>query len=101
MDKMEEKQFKSLISYPQKDIFCDEMKCLIEKNHKILVIFKRSKISEICKNDFDVIVNLTSKYKLPGCISENKIKIDNFDFYKKGGQFFYFKGGELLIKTTS
>ena len=101
MDKMDEKQFKSLNSHPQKDIFCDEMKCLIEKNHKILVIIKRSKISEICKNDFDVIVNLTSKYKLPGCISENKIKIDNFDFYKKGGQFFYFKGDELLIKTTS
>jgi competence protein ComEC len=80
---------------------CDELKCIIEKNQKILVLLKRNKISEICRNDFDVIVNLTSKYKLPSCIQKNKIKIDNLDFYQKGGQFFYFEGGEMKIETTS
>lgn len=79
---------------------CDEKKCLIEKNKKILVLLARNKISEICKNDFDVIVNLTAKYQLPDCIAEDKIKIDNFDFYQKGGQFFYFDGDEILIRTT-
>jgi ComEC/Rec2-related protein len=79
---------------------CDEKKCLIEKNKKILVLLARNKISEICKNDFDVIVNLTAKYQLPDCIAEDKIKIDNSDFYQKGGHFFYFNGDELLIKTT-
>ena len=80
---------------------CDEAKCLITKSQKILVLLKRNKISEICKNDFDVIVNLTSKYLLPPCIAAEKIKIDNFDFYQKGGQFFYFEEGKIRIKTTS
>ncbi len=92
MKKMGEAEFKSLTTHPQKDIFCDEVKCVIEKNQKILVLLKRNKISEICRNDFDVIVNLTAKYKLPSCIAENKIKIDNLDFYQKGGQFFYLEG---------
>ena len=65
---------------------------MIEKNKKFLVLLKRSKISEICKNDFDVIVNLTRKYQLPDCIAENKIKIDNKDFYLKGGQFLKYNG---------
>ncbi len=94
MDKMGEDEFKSLNS-------CDETKCLIEKNKRILVLTARNKISEICKNDFDVIVNLTAKYSLPDCIADEKIKIDNSDFYQKGGHFFYFEGGELVIKTTS
>jgi len=80
---------------------CDEAKCLITKSQKILVLLKRNKISEICKNDFDIIVNLTAKYDLPPCIAAGKIKIDNSDFYQKGGQFFYFEEEKIRIKTTS
>jgi ComEC/Rec2-related protein len=80
---------------------CDELKCLITKSQKILVLLKRNKISEICKNDFDVIVNLTAKYVLPRCIAAEKIKIDNSNFYQKGGHFFYFEEGKIRIKTTS
>jgi len=124
MKKMGELEFKSIATRPiskqvQDDIIlgsasssrhsklvlesfaCDEDKCLITKSQKILVLLKRNKISEICKNDFDVIVNLTSKYLLPPCIAAGKIKIDNFDFYQKGGQFFYFEEGKIRIKTTS
>jgi len=92
LNKMNEKEFKSLQNNPQSEIICEENQCVIEKNKKFLVLLKRSKISEICKNDFDVIVNLTAKYKLPDCIAENKIKIDNKDFYLKGGQFLKYNG---------
>lgn len=80
---------------------CNKKYCLIEADKKILVILQRNKISEICQQDFDVIVNLTAKYKLPDCIGKDKMKIDNFDFYQKGGHFFYLKDDILLIKTTS
>jgi competence protein ComEC len=94
MKKMVETEFKFLN-------YCDKTKCLFEKNKKFLVLTGRNKISEICKNDFDVIVNLTAKYQLPDCVAGEKIKIDNFDFYQKGGHFFYFEGDDLIIKTTS
>ncbi len=92
MDKMNEKKFKSLQSHPQQNIFCEENRCVINQDKKFLVLLKRNKTSEICKNDFDVIVNLTAKYQLPSCISENKIKIENHDFYLRGGQFFKYNG---------
>jgi len=98
MKKMGEVEFKSIVSG---SFTCDEAKCLITKSQKILVLLKRNKISEICKNDFDIIVNLTAKYLLPPCIAAGKIKIDNSDFYQKGGQFFYFEEGKIRIKTTS
>ncbi len=88
MNKMNESEFKTLMSHPQPDIFCDKKRCKITKDKVFLVLLSRNRISEICRNNFDVIVNLTSKYKLPNCISNNKIKIDNGDFYLKGGQFF-------------
>ena len=63
--------------------FCEKNKCEFEqKGKKILVILKRSKISEICKNEFDLAVNLTAKYELPKCVKA-KDKIDNSDFYLK------------------
>lgn len=98
MKKMGELEFKSIVSG---SFTCDEAKCLITKSQKILVLLKRNKISEICKNDFDVIVNLTAKYLLPLCIAAEKIKIDNSDFYQKGGHFFYFEEEKIRIKTTS
>ena len=101
MDNMGESEFKSLKTHPQKDVLCDEKKCLIYKNEKkILVLLKREKIAQICQNDFDVIVNLSAKYQLPDCVGKEKIRIDNFDFYERGGQFFYLQNGELKIKNS-
>lgn len=105
MDEFDEKEFKSLENFSnqeQKDrrISCNKEQCLITRDKKILVLLARNKISEICKNNFDVIVNLTAKYELPACIENNKIKIDNMNFYQKGGQFFYFKDEGLIMKTT-
>lgn len=100
IEKFLEKDFKYLEKFPLKDVSCDEKKCLIEKKSKILVLLKRSKISEICKNDFDVIVNLTSKYQLPDCIKIDKVRIDNLDFYKKGGYFFFEREEQFLIETS-
>jgi competence protein ComEC len=92
MDKMKEDEFKFLES-------CDETKCIFTKNKKFLVLLGRNKISEICKNDFDVIVNLTAKYQTPDCFSREKIIIDNSNFYYHGGHFFYFDD-EMTIKTS-
>ncbi|MBU6339577.1 MAG: ComEC/Rec2 family competence protein [Rickettsiales bacterium] len=67
---------------------------------KILVLFEREKIAEICDKNFDVIVNMTRKYALPQCFSDKQIVIDNFDFLQKGGYYFYFEGSEMLIRTA-
>jgi competence protein ComEC len=97
MKKMGETSFKSFLTRQPKEIFCDAKHCLIDKGYKILVLLARNKISEICRNDFDVIVNLTARYNLPACIAANKIKIDNLDFYQKGGHFFYFKDQKISL----
>jgi competence protein ComEC len=99
MKKMNENNFKSLVSHPKKEVFCNEKRCVIDKKQKILVLLKRNKISEICQNNFDVIVNLTKKYQLPACISSDKIKVDNVDFWQKGAQFFYKKDEKLFLKN--
>jgi competence protein ComEC len=84
MNKFDESEFKTF--------FCEKDFCEVEiKNKKILALLKRNKISEICKKDFDFIVNLTAKYQLPDCIDKSKTKIDNKDFYLKGTQFLFFK----------
>ncbi len=94
-------EFKSLKQYPNQKIICDDYNCKITHPQKILVLLKRNKTAEICKNDFSIIVNLTSKYELPSCISENKIIIDNRDFYENGGYFFYEKDREILVKNAA
>jgi len=104
--RLQQNEFKSFENFSKKwqeehGIFCNEEFCKIEKNKKFLVLLTRTKTSEICKNDFDVIVNLTAKYELPDCIKKDKIKIDNKDFYKKGGHFFYFEKEEMRIETTN
>ena len=106
MKEMHENQFKyfeqfSTQQLASKGIECDEKKCRIMIDGKnILVLLQRNKLSEICFNDVDVVVNLTSKYELPSCFSEDKIKIDNVDFYKKGGQAIYFERENVRIKTA-
>lgn len=104
MNKAEEKKFKTFLTAPQKNILCDEKKCVLNKEKRILVLLKRNKISEICaenkKNNFDVVVNLTKKYELPDCFNQRAIKIDNQDFYQKGGHFIRFKEGNISLRTT-
>lgn len=100
MKRLQENEFRSLEDSPQQDAFCDEKKCVIERGRKFLVLRGRNKLAEICKNDFDVIVNLTSKYALPDCIEKNKIRIDNFDFYQRGGHFIFFEKEKMRIETS-
>lgn len=106
MQEMKETQFKYFGEFSdewrtQKGIKCDERKCkIIKENQKILVILKRNKLSEICSENYDVIVNLTSKYKLPECFSENAIKIDNLVFYQKAGHFLYFEEEKSYSKKA-
>lgn len=69
---------------------CDKIKCFIEKEKKILVLLGRNKIADICAADYDIIVNMSKKYRLPDCILKGKLKIDNLDFHQKGGHFIYF-----------
>jgi competence protein ComEC len=79
-----------------KTLPCKKNRCEIEvKNKKILVLLQRNKISEICASNFDVIANLTKKYQLPACVGEDKIKIDNKDFYSSGTQFLFLKNKKL------
>ena len=62
------------------------------------MLLKRNKIAEICKNDFDMIVNMTRKYALPDCIKKEKIKIDNFDFLQHGTQFLFLEDKKFQTK---
>jgi competence protein ComEC len=96
MNFMNEDNYKNFAQFSEKDlsekgIRCDKKKCEINDKEKILILLEREKISEICNKNFDVIVNMTRKYKLPQCFSDEKIKIENIDFLKKGGHYFYFK----------
>ncbi len=102
MKEMNEDEFKYLKNYKkEKGVWCEKNQCLIERSKKVLVVLKRQKDEAICEKDFDVIVNLTAKYALPNCV-KNKVVIDNIDFYKKGGQFFYFDGeGRLEIRGSA
>ena len=106
MKEMNENQFKYFEKFSQswreaRGIECDEKKCEISNyNKKILVLFGRNKLSEICSENFDIIVNLTSKYKLPECFSKDKIIIDNANFYQKGGHFLYFDKEQIRIETA-
>ena len=67
---------------------CDQY-CLINiKNKQLIIINSRIKNATICNfMNYDYVINLTRKYKLPNCIVDNK-KIDNIDFAVNGGHFF-------------
>jgi len=102
------KQKDKWLEYFQEDNFkyrqdC-KSSCIIEvKGKKFYIITARSKISEICQEkNYDVIVNLNPKYKLPICIKNKKYikKIDNIDFYQKGGHFINITNNKILIDYT-
>ncbi len=75
--------------------------CIIDiKGKKFYILTSRNKITKICQQkDYDIIVNLNPNYKLPECV-QNKEKIDNIDFYQKGGHFIKIKNDKLIIDYT-
>lgn len=75
--------------------------CSMEiKNKKFLIITNRANIDELCQDkDFDLIVNLSKKYKLPDCFNEDKI-INNDDFLNKGGHFIKIINDKIIIDST-
>ena len=106
---MHENQFKYLGQYSKewrvsRGIYCDDRNCKITmRDQKILILLQRNKLSEICPkadSDFNIIVNLTARYAMPDCFAKDKIKIDNLDFYQKGGQAIYLEQGKARIETV-
>jgi len=107
MKKMNEAEFKSFQRFSDESLYeagiiCNEENCeLRRKNKTIFVILTRGEINKICEKNFDVIINLTRKYKLPNCAYKNNILVENFDLLKKGVHFFYFDDGAIKIKTAN
>lgn len=115
LEKMNKNKFESFDDYnaqtlENKGLYCDEFLCEINlgkyfsdkkefKNKKMLVLFSRVELSEICDKNFAVIINLTKKYQLPKC-GESEIRVDNIDLLKKGVHFIYFNDGKVKIKTA-
>ncbi len=93
-------QFKSFDNYPKEwllnnKINCDQQKCILEKSNfiakKTLILLTRTQISEICNNDFAILINLTRKYQIPDCVAKDKIIIDNSNLLNNGTHFIYFR----------
>ena len=77
LDRFDEKDFKTLKS-------CGEKTCELKvEGKKILVVLKREKISKLCKNNYDLAINMTAKYEMPRC-AKAKVVIDNLDFFERG-----------------
>lgn len=84
MNQFNQKEFKQL--------FCEKNFCEFEiKNKKILALTGRNKIDEICNKDFDVMINMSGKYKLPHCFKNAEMTIDNDQFYREKTQFLFFE----------
>jgi competence protein ComEC len=98
LKKTGQSEFRSFDNYTRKwllnnQINCDEQKCILDKSDfvtkKVLILLKRNRVDEICKNDFDLLINLNHKYQIPECVTEDKIIIDNSDLLRKGAHFIY------------
>ncbi len=114
LKKMQVKDFLSFQDYSHQDlgkwgINCYREYCEVnlerffdDKSYKLkkaLFIKERIKISDICQKDFDLVVNLTKKYKLPKCMSARAI--DNFDLLNYGSHFIYLnENNEFKIKKV-
>lgn len=92
-------EFRSFTNYQEEwlsshKIDCSKQRCTFKKSNFVtkdtLILLSRNHISEICKNDFQILINLTKKYQIPSCVSKDKIIIDNNDLLKKGTHFIYF-----------
>ena len=91
LQKMAISEVKTFDKMPNQEIFCQYRYCQATiKDHRILALTKRNKISEICQKDYDILINL-SKYKLPTCLKNpDKKIINNTHLLKNGSQYFYF-----------
>ena len=111
-------------------IKCDKAMCEVDlglyfadtvpslNGKKMLVLYKRVEFSEICqKGHYDVVVNLTKKYRLPKCVlqagggqqgqardaandAHSSIVIENSDLLKKGSHFI-FLNEDGIVKVQS
>lgn len=87
MEYFDEKKFKTFDDLPQNlrqelQLKCDKKKCEMRNNaENVLILLKRSKINEICQENYDLVVNLTKRYQIPDCFNKKSAKlIKNEDF---------------------
>lgn len=68
---------------------CNKDYCQIFlKNKKIIALIGRNKITKICDENYDVIINLSHKYQLPKCAKAETV-IDNEDLKRNGNYFLH------------
>ncbi|MDA9231493.1 ComEC/Rec2 family competence protein, partial [Rickettsiales bacterium] len=68
---------------------CSYEMCKIKfKNKNILAILKRAKITDICQEDYDILINIT-KFRLPECVNYQKRIINNQDLKENGSYYLY------------
>jgi competence protein ComEC len=90
MQKMSAKEMKIISNLNNKNIKCSYELCKIKiKEKNILALLQRSKIEDVCREDYDILINL-SKYRLPKCTDYSKKIINNTDLKKYGSQYLYF-----------
>jgi competence protein ComEC len=109
LEKMQENEFKYFDKFDDlKGIFCSKEFCKVDFsnyfNHnlkgKMLAVKKRMKEEEICQEKWDLVLNLTKKYKMPKCVAKSGAKlIENVDFMENGTHFIYLKDDDFEIET--
>ncbi len=68
---------------------CQYEMCKIKfKNKNILTILKRAKITDICQENYDILINIT-KFRLPKCVNHKKQIINNQDLKDNGSYYLY------------
>ena len=99
MQKMSAKEMKTISDLNNKNIKCSYELCKIKiKEKNILALLQRSKIEDVCREDYDILINL-SKYRLPKCTDYSKKIINNTDLKKYGSQYLYFWFKELATSS--
>lgn len=92
MTKFNESKFKIIDDFNDEqkklmEVSCGKELCYLNKR-KLLVIFKRIRKSEICKYNAKIIINLTKKYEIESCNSNQRI-LTNMDFKQYGAHYIY------------
>lgn len=112
LEKMDSEKFISFHDFSseklnKKGIICYKELCEIDlekyfarklKIKKILILKKRVMVKDICRENIDLVVNLTKKYEISSCYK--KLKIDSRDLLKNGGYFIFFKKEGFVIKNV-